>query len=417
MSVIMLMKAYIIFVLGVMVVYILRHLLFSMNRVVGPQRVYYQDIMDPELPSVTVIVPMHNEETVARHILELLLEAEYPADRLEIIPVNDHSEDGTAAILDEYAARCPRIRPLHRAGGRRGKPAALNEALPLARGEVIIVFDADYLPARGIIRDIAISFKDPEIGAVMGRVVPLNMQKNFLTRLLGLERSAGYQVDQQARQNLRLIPQYGGTVGGFRKDVALSFGGFTPSILAEDTELTFQMLINGWKVMYNNRVECYEEVPEDWDTRVRQLKRWARGHTQVMITYIGRLIRSRYMTFWEKADGILLMFLYVIPIVLLAGTVDVVALFYLNQTQLFESIFLFLGIAGFNIFGNFAPFYQVGTASMLDGFTYRIRLLPFVLFNSLFNIYYSAQGAMSAFGDQFFKREALWEKTSRYRQS
>ena len=93
--------------------------------------------------------------------------------------------------------------------------------MKISKGDVIIVFDADYLPPKGIIRDIAITFKDPEVGAVMGRVIPENSHRNFLTRVLDLERSGGYQVDQQARYNLGLLPQYGGTVGGFRKKITM----------------------------------------------------------------------------------------------------------------------------------------------------------------------------------------------------
>ncbi|MFY0104485.1 hypothetical protein ABTP95_22220, partial [Acinetobacter baumannii] len=76
---------------------------------------------------------------------------------------------------------------------------------------------ADYLPARGLIKQLVAPFFDPEVGAIMGRVVPVNAGANLLTRLLDLERSGGYQVDQTARMNLGLVPQYGGTVGGIRR--------------------------------------------------------------------------------------------------------------------------------------------------------------------------------------------------------
>ena len=80
-------------------------------------------------------------------------------------------------------------------------------------------------------------------------------------------------------------------------------------------------------------------------------------------------------------------------------------------------MFIFLAVAMFNIFGNFAPFYQVGTASFLDGFTDRIRLLPFVLFNFLFNMLYTAHGSFDAIIDILFGRTGLWQKTERFRKS
>jgi cellulose synthase/poly-beta-1,6-N-acetylglucosamine synthase-like glycosyltransferase len=412
-----LMKAYIVFLLFVMLAYIVRHLIFSMSRAIGDQEIFRHDIMDSDLPHITVVVPMHNEEKVASGVLDRLLQSSYPMDRMEIMPINDHSEDGTAAIVDGYAARYPNIRPLHRRSGERGKPRSLNEAMTLAKGSIIVVFDADYLPPRNVVRDIVVCLHDPEVGAVMGRVIPENMQKNLLTRMLGLERSAGYQVDQQARNNLKLTPQYGGTVGAFRKEVVQQLGGFNPDFLTEDTELTFLLHINGWKVFYNNRIECYEEVPEDWDVRARQLRRWSRGHTQVMLKYFIPLVRSPYLRPFEKIDGVLLLSIYLVSLIIGLGILDAMALFYLRQMQLTEGIFIFLAVAAFNVFGNFAPFYQIGTASLLDGFTYRVRLLPFALFIFVYNMFYSAMGALEAFADALFKRKAVWEKTVRYRQS
>ena len=412
---IIIMKSYIIFSICLMSVYVLRHLIFSLSRFSGKQSSYFQDIVDSNLPVISVLIPMHNEERVARKILEMLVQTSYPHDKLEIIPINDHSSDGTAGILDEFAAKQKFIKPLHRSAGNRGKPAALNDAVDIAKGEIIVVFDADYLPPKGILRDVAVSFKDPEIGAVMGRVIPENAQRNLLTKLLALERSSGYQVDQQARQNMGLITQYGGTVGGFRKSVVVSLGGFSTDVLTEDTELTFRCMMNGWKVLYNNRIECYEEVPEDWEVRGKQVRRWSRGHNQVMFRYMIPFIRSKYLSIPAKIDGVLLLFIYMVPLVLLIGIADAVALFFLNQVQLFESVFLFLAISGFNLFGNFAPFYQIGVASILDGFTHRIKLLPFILFNFLFNLITSAKGTVDAIIDLITKRETFWVKTVRYR--
>jgi cellulose synthase/poly-beta-1,6-N-acetylglucosamine synthase-like glycosyltransferase len=304
---------------------------------------------------------------------------------------------------------------LHRSSGKRGKSYGLNDALQQAQGDIIIIFDADYLPTKGTIRDIAISFKDPQVGAVMGRVIPINTPKNLLTRLLDLERSGGYQVDQQARHNLRLIPQYGGTVGGFRKDVVMYLEGFNPKILAEDTELTFKLFLKGWKVIYANRVECYEEAPETWKTRARQLTRWARGHTQVMFKYLFPLFKSEHLSFMEKLDGLLLLCIYAVPLIILIGLLISLSLFFLGEMQIVASIFIFLFVAAYNSFGNFAPFYQIGIATFLDGTNERIKLLPMILFLFIFNIFYVSKGFLEAIIDQVTKRETKWKKTERYR--
>jgi cellulose synthase/poly-beta-1,6-N-acetylglucosamine synthase-like glycosyltransferase len=264
---------------------------------------------------------------------------------------------------------------------------------------------------------IAVSFKDPEVGAVMGRVIPENSRRNLLTRLIDLERSGGYQVDQQARYNLRLIPQYGGTVGGFRREVVSSLGGFDSNILAEDTELTFKLLINGWKVIYANRVECYEEVPEEWDVRARQIRRWSRGHSQVMFRYILPLLRTPHLSPLEKLDGLLLLLIYTIPFLLLTGIADSLSLFFLGEMQIIEATAVFLFVAAFNTFGNFASFYQIGTASLLDGATERIRLLPLLLFNFLFNMWHVSLGFIDAVVDLVTRRKTSWHKTVRFRET
>lgn len=433
--VILILKIYIVISAIIFAVYVLRHLIFSLNRVAREQRMYYQDIVDSELPNISVLIPMHNEEKVARDILNSLVAAIYPhekmeiipilsiarqtedPERVEIIPIDDHSTDGTKEILNEFSTKYPQVRPLYRKSGRIGKANGLNEAMDVARGDIVVVFDADYIPPKGIIRDLAVCFNDPEVGAVMGRVVPVNTSRSLLTRLLDIERSSGYQVDQQARHNLKLLPQYGGTVGAFRKDIVKLFGGFDPYSLTEDTELTFRLFAKGWKVVYANRAECYEEVPEEWSVRARQIKRWSRGHNRVMFKYILPILKSRYLSFREKVDGLLLLCIYAIPPIFILAMICSVALFFLGEMQIFQGIFVFLLVIVFNAFGNFAPFYQIATANFLDGSTYRIRLLPFLLFSFFFNIWYVFQGFNSALADVIMKREIKWEKTHRYRKT
>ena len=415
--VVLILKAYLLFTIAVMVLYSIRHFIFTLNRLFYEQRIYYQDIIDSELKSVSVLIPMHNEEKVAANILNLLVEADYDMDKLEIIPINDFSKDRTREILDGYAARYPIIKPLHRYEGDRGKPAALNAAMEKASGEIIIVFDADYLPPKGLLRSIAVCFNDPEVGAVMGRVVPINTGKNILTRLLDLERTGGYQVDQQARYNLKLMPQYGGTVGGFRKKEVMELGSFDTKVLAEDTELTYRLSVNGWKVLYANRAECYEEAPEEWSVRARQIRRWSRGHNDVMFRYFFPLIKARHLSFCEKFDGMFLLLVYLVPPILLMGLVDSLALFFLGEMEIFAGIFFLVFIGAYNTFGNFAPFYQVGTGCLLDGAVHRVLLLPLLLFNFFFNMWYISRGFFDAILDTLTHRKTHWQKTERFRTS
>lgn len=413
--VVLILRIYTVSEIFILLIYTIRHFSFTFNRIFGEQRMYYNDIVDSDLERITILVPMHNEEAVADDVMTQLTQIDYPKDKFEVIPINDHSQDKTREILDRYAAKYPYIKPLHRDTGGRGKPHGLNDAMELATGDIIIVFDADYIPSKGIVRDIAICFKDRQIGAVMGRVIPKNTQTNMLTRLLDLERSGGYQVDQQARHNMLMIPQYGGTVGGFRKEVAQWLGGFNPYLLTEDTELTFLLFLKGWKVTYANKAECYEESPEDWAVRARQISRWSRGHTQVMMKSLIPLLKTKHLNFKEKLDGVLLLFIYSIPLLMLIGIPVSLGLFFLGHMNLLDMIFIFLLVAAYNSFGNFAPFYQIGTAAYIDGVTDRLKLLPLFFFCFLFNVLYISKGSFSGILDIIFNRNPEWQKTTRFR--
>lgn len=395
-------------------IYTARHYFFTLNRLFGRQRHPYIDVEIANWPAVTVLVAAHNEEAVVADILKALLEVDYPADRLTIIPVNDRSTDHTREIIDAIAEENSQIQPFHRVGGKPGKAAALKDAMTLVETEVVLVFDADYIPGKALIRQLVTPFFDPEIGAVMGRVVPLNVSKKLLTRLLDLERSGGYQVDQQARMNLHMVPQYGGTVAGIRKSALEEIGGWNENALAEDTDLTYRLLLAGWKTVYANRAECYEEVPERWPVRVRQIMRWAKGHNQSMVSYIMGTARSAELSWVERLDGVLLLGVYLMGPVLLLGWILAVILFY-TGVQIGGGLTV-LALGAFTTLGNFAAFFEIAAASRLDGSRHRIRLLPLTLFGFTVSLISVSRAAFQQIHDGMFgQAELVWHKTERSR--
>lgn len=395
-------------------IYTARHYYFTLNRIFGRQRHPYADVDDANWPSLTVLVAAHNEEAVVADILKALLEADYPADKLAIIPVNDRSTDRTREIIDSFVEDNPRIVPFHRAGGKPGKAAALKDAMRLVNTEVVLIFDADYVPGKALLRQLVTPFFDPEVGAVMGRVVPLNVGKKLLTRLLDLERSGGYQVDQQARMNLHMVPQYGGTVAGIRRTALDEIGGWNENALAEDTDLTYRLLLSGWKTVYENRAECYEEVPERWPVRVRQIMRWAKGHNQVMIRCLMNTAKSPSVNWWERVDGVLLLGVYLMGPVLLLGWLLAVVLFY-TGVQIGGGLTV-LALGAFTTLGNFAAFFEIAAAARLDGSRQRIRLLPLTLFGFTVSLISVSRAAWQQFQDLLFgEAELVWHKTERSR--
>jgi len=411
-----LMVTLLFFIVLLMMVYAARHVVFTFNRLFGVQRHPYLDVDTAQWPDITVFIAAHNEEKVIAGCMDALLNTDYPTHRLKIVPVNDRSTDGTRAIIDSYLLRYPgRIVPFHRVDGKGGKAAALKDALAYAHGDIAIIFDADYVPGRGLLRQLVAPFFDPEIGAVMGRVVPVNAGTNLLTRMLDLERSGGYQVDQQARMNLRLVPQYGGTVGGVRLSAVAAVGGWHDNVLAEDTDITYRLLINGWKTAYSNRSECYEEVPEDWAVRIKQVKRWAKGHNQVLARYWYPYLTSKHLSWRERIDGMLLLLVFVMPPLLLLGWGLALALYFLNASALLTVLIPLFALMAYTTVGNFAAFFEIVVAVVLDGSRRRLRLLPFNLLGFFVSMFSISSSVISLMADRVFRREMVWEKTVRYR--
>lgn len=395
-------------------IYTVRHYCFTISRIIGEQRHPYIDVDTAVWPAVTVLIAAHNEEAVVADILTALLEVDYPAEKLTIVPVNDRSVDRTREIIDSFVLRNPgRITPFHRAGGKPGKAAALKDSMAYVNTEIMLVFDADYVPGKALIRQLVSPFFDPEVGSVMGRVVPLNVGKKFLTRILDLERSGGYQVDQQARMNLHFVPQYGGTVAGIRKSALDEIGGWNENTLAEDTDLTYRLLLAGWKTVYENRAECYEEVPERWPVRVRQIMRWAKGHNQAMVGYSSALLRSRNVSWWERLDGLLLLGVYMMAPVLLLGWVLAMVLFYLGAPV--GGGVAVLSLAAFTTLGNFAAFFEIAAAARLDGSRARIQLLPLTFLGFTVSAISVSQAAWQQLAGFFSGQEMVWHKTERSR--
>jgi cellulose synthase/poly-beta-1,6-N-acetylglucosamine synthase-like glycosyltransferase len=391
---------------------------FAISRLFLPQRAPYRSIIDAQWPMLTVFVAAHNEEAVVADCLQALLRTTYPHDRLTIVPVNDRSTDRTREIVDAITETAPTlIRPFHRTTGKPGKAAALKDALHDIRTDIMIVFDADYLPRPSLLKELVAPFFDPEVGAVMGRVVPQNAGRNLLTRLLDLERAGGYQVNQQARMAMSLVPQYGGTVGGLRKSALDEAGGWRDDTLAEDTDMTYRLLLKGWRTAYLNYAECYEEVPERWPTRKRQLTRWAKGHNQTMLSCTVPLLRDRSLHPGCRLDGMLLLGVYLMPALLALAWVVAALLYFINVTApiVLELVLTLVALFALSAFGNFGVFFEIVVAARLDGHARRLRMMPLNAIGFCVTIASVTHALSGLVLDALFKRELKWDKTERFR--
>jgi len=375
---------------ALMIAYLIRHYVFTLTvlknaqkrkKIITAENAAYQ-------PTVSILIPAYNEENVVGRILQRMTELTYPKDKLQIIVIDDASTDATGKIAEKYSKTYGYIKVIHRneKEGRRGKASALNAGFKHATDEIVLCFDADYYPQIDILEKLTKEFVDPKVGAVQGRVTVLNEPQNMVTRLVALERIGGYCIDQQARDSLGLITQFGGTVGGFRRSLLESLGGWNESILAEDTDLTFRVYLAGYKVRYANDAECYEEAVESWRAYWKQRYRWAKGHMQCAFKHSLKVLQSKNLRLREKIDGLLLLNVYFMPVLVLFSWITGTPLFFLKSPQFFSVFWATIPISLYSFVGNFAPFFEVGIGAYLDG---RIRtqwLIPLLIFTFLYNI-------------------------------
>ncbi|MCW4014756.1 MAG: glycosyltransferase family 2 protein, partial [Candidatus Bathyarchaeota archaeon] len=321
---------------GIISIYIARHYLFTIVALYPRNNQANQEYRNMiYAPRVSVLIPAHDEERVIERILQRMTELTYPKDKFEVFVIDDGSKDRTAKSAKRFAKYHDFIHFIHRSQeeGGKGKPEVLNCALKYVTGEIIYCFDADYYPQRNIIEKLTECFKDPKVGAVQGRVTVLNEPDTIVTRLVTLERTGGYRVDQFARNELNLIPQYGGTVGGFRKKLIEELGGWEPNVLAEDTDLTFRIYLAGFTVKYLNYADSYEEAVSTWRSYWQQRVRWATGHMQCAFRYMKDVITSRNLCIRQKVDGVLLLNIYFLPLLAVAAWILGAFLFFFYPTE------------------------------------------------------------------------------------
>ena len=404
------------FTTALIIAYLVRHYIFTLTvlrRVKKPKNV--DSVADPKYePTVSILIPARDEENVIGRLLQRMTELTYPQGKLQVIVIDDASSDATGQIAEEHSRSCECIEVLHRdkkAGGK-GKASALNSGLEHSTGEIVLCFDADYYPQREIVEKLVKEFVAPAVGAVQGRPVVLNEAQNIVTRLVTLERIGGYRVDQEARDTLGLIPQFGGTVGGFRRSVLEKLGGFDETMLTEDTDLTFQVYLAGFKVRYVSDAECYEEAVDNWKAYWRQRTRWARGHMQVCFKHALRVLRSKKLNIKEKIDGLLLLHVYFMPVLTLIAFFAGVSLILSESSQLVNALWFFVPVSFYSLVGNFAPFFEIGIGAYLDGRTRIQWLIPLLLFAHFYNILICTKALLDLFAAKMLRKsQSDWAKT------
>ena len=403
-------------VLGSLIgVYLVRHLVFTFTVLYARKHPTRQIAEASFQPKVSVLIPAWNEERVIGNLLRRMCELTYPKDKLEVLVIDDASTDKTGKIAEAFTKTHSFVKVVHcdPSKGGRGKPRALNDALACISGEIICCIDADYLPQRDIIEKLNLPFGDPSIGASQGRVTVGNEPASLVTRLVALERIAGYRVDQMAREKLGLIPQFGGTIGSVRVSLLRSLGGWDETALTEDTDLTFRIYLSGQKVCYVNDAESYEEAPKTWRRYYHQRSRWAKGHMQCAFRHSLPLLRCKNLSFKEKLDGLLLLNIYFLPLIVALAWIIGITLYFTDPQFWLKPLYVAVILLSlYSTTGNFAPFFEIGIGAYLDNRKRIYWLIPLLFMTFFINMIICAKVFLELCCAKITgKRQFVWEKT------
>ncbi|MCB9411855.1 MAG: glycosyltransferase family 2 protein [Actinobacteria bacterium] len=303
------------FLSALFLLYLIRHVAFGVSAGLWGRATLDSPADLSFRPPLSVIVACKNEELVVDTLVDRLLDLEYPADRLQVVIVDDNSDDRTGEILDARAAEEPRLRILHRPpGSTGGKSGALNDAWDLCTGEILVIFDADHEPDPDTLLRIARHFEDDQTGAVMGRCVIKNRDDSLISRLVWLEYLSGYLCDEFGRQAVYGLPAYGGANCAVRVSALNYVGGYNEHSVTEDTDLTLRLLLAGYRIRFDPTALDYEEAVPTLAQYRKQRYRWSFGHHQCWRDYGRAVTRANTLSPLEKVETLMFLWLYHVPV-------------------------------------------------------------------------------------------------------
>ena len=244
------------------------------------------------LPRVTVQLPLYNEMYVAERLVKAVSEIDYPRDLLEI-QVLDDSSDETREIARRAVAQCSdqgfNITYLHREDRIGFKAGALEEGLKHASGDLVLIFDADFVPRPDCIRRMIDYFTDERVGLVQMRWSHINQNYSLLTKVQAIMLDGHFVIEQTARNRCGGFFNFNGTAGMWRRQAIEWSGGWQHDTLAEDTDLSYRAQLMGWKFIYLLDEDVPSELPVELNAFKSQQKRWAKGLVQVGLKMLKRI--------------------------------------------------------------------------------------------------------------------------------
>jgi cellulose synthase/poly-beta-1,6-N-acetylglucosamine synthase-like glycosyltransferase/peptidoglycan/xylan/chitin deacetylase (PgdA/CDA1 family)/spore germination protein YaaH len=262
-------------------------------------------------PRVAVLIPAYNEEKVIVRTIRSVLMSNYK--NIQVIVIDDGSTDNTYwTAINAYSAEIAagRLTVLTKPNG--GKADALNFAVDWIQEEIYVGIDADGVIAHDAISNLVCHFANPEIGAVAGNAKVGN-RVNLWTRWQALEYITSQNFERRALDLFDVVMVVPGAIGAWRTAAVKAGGGYHTNTVAEDADLTMNLLEQGYAVIYEDRALAFTEAPENMDGLMRQRFRWSFGILQAIFKHRGAIAKRRAMGLFALPNT--LIFQILLPLV------------------------------------------------------------------------------------------------------
>lgn len=271
--------------------YTLTYIFYRNRRPYQPENEY----SDVDIPHVTVQLPVFNEKYVLERLVEAVCQFDYPADKLEVQILDDSTDETQelgARLAEEYRAKGYDISHIHRVDRTGYKAGALEAGTQVAKGDLLAVFDADFVPPPHFLRRTVHAFQNDEIGMVQVRWAHINRNYSLLTRAQALFLDGHFAIEHAARFHSGRFFNFNGTAGIWRRQCITDAGGWQHDTITEDLDLSYRAQLAGWKFFYINEVAAPAELPVEMNAFRTQQHRWAKGSIETARKLLPRLLRS-----------------------------------------------------------------------------------------------------------------------------
>jgi len=267
------------------------------------------DLSKKELvPYVTIQLPIYNEAYVVERLLENIAFMEYPKDRLEIQVLDDSTDasvEKTASLIKGLQDKGLDIVHVRRTNREGYKAGALKEGLTIAKGSLIAIFDADFLPQKDWLLQTVPHFGSEDIGVVQTRWGHINRDYSILTRIQAFALDAHFTLEQVGRNAQGHFINFNGTAGIWRKECILDAGNWEGDTLTEDLDLSYRAQLKNWRFKYLEEVETPAELPVVISAARSQQFRWNKGGAENFRKSVGKVLRAPHLSGKTKFHGVM----------------------------------------------------------------------------------------------------------------